>query len=56
MSGEFQVNVRGRSDDGQVKVKFQKFSELDIGGRKTCNYWCVFFSIFGLKISKRNAF
>ena len=29
--------IGGRSDDGQVRAKFQKYSELDIiGGRETC--------------------
>ena len=28
--------VRLRSGDTQVKVKSQKFTELDIGGLKTC--------------------
>ena len=48
-----QVKVRGRSGEGQVKVRWrsgevknllrvksQKYSELDIGGRETCHYSC----------------
>ena len=34
------VRVRGRSDDGQVSIKSQKFSALVINGRETCEYNC----------------
>ena len=36
MVSEGYVRVRGRSGDSQVRVKSQKYSELDIGGRENC--------------------
>ena len=36
--GEGQMMVRW-SGDRQVRVKSQKYSELDIGGRETCYYY-----------------
>ena len=37
-SGEDQMIVRG-SGEAHMRVKSQKYSELDIGGRETCHPW-----------------
>ena len=55
MLGKSYVWVRGRSDDGQVvrlssgegqvTVKSQKYSELDISGQETCFSFLIFHSL-----------
>ena len=50
LSGKGQMVVRGNSSDSQLRIKSQKYSELDIaiGGLKTCFLMMILFHQFAL--------